>query len=577
MSPIKIMAFNDPRKKNVRPLTAPKIVASNTAQIPKGRVAADAGAEILKGLLSPVYTMIARPFQAGAELAGVSDEKVNKFSQKYTGGLIVPTPQNIRDFKKDVGRAIETIALGIPAESIGGKVGSKLIGAKKLTKANILQTKIMSNIVADTLAGSIFGAGYGLEQGENTKGVLKETAKGGVIAGLGGQVLRGIGRGLSKKPVAPQVVEEVVPENIQTKVTPDSIGISEITPTYKPEPKNIIEVNGKKFITPTKEYREYLQAKKVYDYEVGKLKADLEKNPSPSQYEYIQKQLKAKGMQFSATKRKLTGDYTATELDNIVKKEQSNYLGKKVKVKTSLGEVDGIISSNSKFGLFEVKLKNGKIQKFKTEQIKDTRSYKDIINQYTKNRKEYIPEIENISVGNIKTKLPETGTTKTQPTLFTPEQNRNIQKAIEKEEPNFKSDPNWTYGKQTEDPMFQSGTFEKFKSDYSMLKTQNTTDDLIDIVMGKKPNTTTTPNTAIYEMLKREKNLSVEQKIRLVNTLPESKAGQELVATRLRDSSVIFDNDVDLVKAVEKKLKDKSLKQNTRKTLGRFLDDLECK
>lgn len=70
---------------------------------------------MVKGLVSAPLTMLARPVQAVAELSGVSDEDVNKFSNKISGGLIAPTPQNYGDVKKDVGRGIETVALGTGA------------------------------------------------------------------------------------------------------------------------------------------------------------------------------------------------------------------------------------------------------------------------------------------------------------------------------------------------------------------------------------------------------------------------------------------------------------------------------
>lgn len=377
------MTVKDPRKQNIRPITAKKVLASNTPQVPVSRNVVDAGAELLKGILSPLYTMAARPFQAGAELAGVSDEKVNKFSEKFTGGLIAPTPQKKGDLKKEIGRAIETIALGIPAGAGTSKIGGIALKGTKLTPQAVFQAKLLSNVIADSVAGSIFGAGYGLEQGEDLKGIAKETAKGGVVAGVGGQVLRGIGRTFSKKPVAPQIANEVIPENIQTK----------------------------------------------------------------------------------------------------------------------------------------------------------------------------LPEV------------PQKTTRVTKQLELTPQETRTIQKKLVEEEPKFSS----------VDPEFQSGTFEKFKADYEGLKTQNSVDDMIDIVMDKKPNPTSTPKTAIYELLKKEKTLTIEQKMRLANRLPESKAGQELVAVKLRDNSYIFNNDVELLQAVETKLKDKALKNTTRKTLGKFLDDLECK
>ena len=93
----------------VKPLQEPSIISkviNKTGEI---------GKDLIKGIVSPVATMVARPIQLGAEALGVSDVNVNKFT---LGGLIAPTPQNKKDVIKDVGRGIETALTG----GIGGTV-----------------------------------------------------------------------------------------------------------------------------------------------------------------------------------------------------------------------------------------------------------------------------------------------------------------------------------------------------------------------------------------------------------------------------------------------------------------------
>ena len=68
---------------------------------------------LAKGIISPVATIAARPFQAVAELAGASSTSVDEFSSKISGGLIAPVPHTVKDLAKDVGRGIETVALGL--------------------------------------------------------------------------------------------------------------------------------------------------------------------------------------------------------------------------------------------------------------------------------------------------------------------------------------------------------------------------------------------------------------------------------------------------------------------------------
>ena len=48
---------------------------------------------ILKSLVSAPLTMLARPFQLGAELLGATPEQVNKFSKEKLGGFVAPVPQ----------------------------------------------------------------------------------------------------------------------------------------------------------------------------------------------------------------------------------------------------------------------------------------------------------------------------------------------------------------------------------------------------------------------------------------------------------------------------------------------------
>lgn len=76
-----------------------------------------------KSIVSAPATILARPFQLGAELLGASSDQVDKFSNKYSGGLVKPVPQNGGDVKKDVGRAAQTVALGMGPVTGGATFG----------------------------------------------------------------------------------------------------------------------------------------------------------------------------------------------------------------------------------------------------------------------------------------------------------------------------------------------------------------------------------------------------------------------------------------------------------------------
>ncbi len=109
--------------------------------------------EMAKSVFGAPATIAARPFQAAAELAGASSEDVNKFTKNIplVGGLVAPVPENFGDVKKDVGRGVQTVALGTGAPIAGGAafgVGSSL------EQGNDLFSK-------DTLANTAIGAGTG--------------------------------------------------------------------------------------------------------------------------------------------------------------------------------------------------------------------------------------------------------------------------------------------------------------------------------------------------------------------------------------------------------------------------------
>jgi hypothetical protein len=151
----------------------------------------------LKGLVSAPATILARPFQAAAELAGASAEDVNKYN---FGGLIAPVPQNAGDVAKDVGRGLETISYGI-----GG--GAAATGVKGVLKGSLIQAT-KDAALQGTKAGAVAGLGSELEQnGANStfNGMLTNTlggaAIGGVTGGLipaGGAIIKNVIPGLAR-------------------------------------------------------------------------------------------------------------------------------------------------------------------------------------------------------------------------------------------------------------------------------------------------------------------------------------------------------------------------------------------
>lgn len=143
---------------------------------------------IVKPVISPAATILARPAQAVAELAGASDTQVNDVSNKLSGGLVAPVPENGADLEKDVGRAGQTVALGLGPEA----------------------------------GGALFGAGNSLEQGN--KLLSPQTAVETVLGMAGGKALDIIGKPIFN--VAGKVVGTITPDLIQNIA---SKGVSAIT------------------------------------------------------------------------------------------------------------------------------------------------------------------------------------------------------------------------------------------------------------------------------------------------------------------------------------------------------------
>lgn len=149
---------------------------------------------LAKGIIEPVATMVARPIQAGAELLGASEEDVNKATKNIAGDWIAPVPHNFGDVTKDVGRAAETVALGMPVGTIG--------------KAATM--------------GAVAGAGAGLE----STGKLEDAAKQGAIGAGLGAAGGAVSNVLKKIPswLAGDAFKDLSPEQVQKVLSEKHIG-----------------------------------------------------------------------------------------------------------------------------------------------------------------------------------------------------------------------------------------------------------------------------------------------------------------------------------------------------------------
>lgn len=182
---------------------------------------------------------------------------------------------------------------------------------------------------------------------------------------------------------------------------------------------NVVSSGGKHYELSGESLDKYKTAKASYDETIAGLKKTVQESRSASSVEYGQKQLKAEGMKFSALKRELTGDLTATEIGNKIKYEQSNYAGKKVEVEINGKKVAATINGKPAYGNIKVKLEDGTVISVKTDKITDPRSYKQIHDQVTARPdvKQYNPHaiVGKQIESEAKKSNSETVTTKTKP------------------------------------------------------------------------------------------------------------------------------------------------------------------
>lgn len=192
------------------------------------------------------------------------------------------------------------------------------------------------------------------------------------------------------KPVSVQPKEEMV----KLSDLPDrAVAISDENKIVRAikVPENLITVNNKTYQVTGESKAVFDEATKEYNDTVKELQKRIAKGGS--QAEQASKQLKAEGMKYSALKRELTGSLTGIEIDNKVKYEQSNYIGKKVTVEIDGKEVEAAINSKPSFGRFKVKLSDGSEVSVLAKDITDKRTVSELrrLAITRKDVKEYTP------------------------------------------------------------------------------------------------------------------------------------------------------------------------------------------
>ncbi len=177
---------------------------------------------VAKDIVSPVATMIARVPQAGAALAGASNEDIDQWTERNLGsiglgGLVAPTPKNFSDLPKDVGRGIETVGMGI-----GGPVK----------------------------AGATLGLGYSMEQGNPI--LSGQTALNVGLGAAGGKAFDLAGKAISplvgnlatRTGLMPAGIAEKAYNTAKSKVVKAYEEQLPLTPTQKIAEANLLKKTG---------------------------------------------------------------------------------------------------------------------------------------------------------------------------------------------------------------------------------------------------------------------------------------------------------------------------------------------
>lgn len=262
-------------------------------------------------IVSAPATMLARPFQAGAELLGASEQQVNQATDRLTGGLVVPVPTNFADVKKDIGRGIQTAALGA-----GGAVSG----------------------------GAAFGLGTSLEQGNNLLSMA--TAIDTALGAAGGKVLELMGKPIFN--AAGKVIGKVTPQYLQdlasqgTKAITDFAAQHSILPDIISKPLNVGVQKVESVLN-----KPFEVAGKVKGAIVNKVKApftaktdeqifatpesQLKKLTSSEQSRYFQNKARQDSTYFKAEQDKITqsADMTAQEKTAAIQNLQQEQIAAK--------------------------------------------------------------------------------------------------------------------------------------------------------------------------------------------------------------------------------------------------------
>ena len=222
-------------------------------------------AEFAKSIFSAPATLLARPVQAIAELAGADADTVDAATKKIPlfGSLVAPVPRNAGDVEKDIGRGAETVALGTGAPIAGGALFGA--GASLEQGNDLLSVKTLANAALGAAGGKVLEwvgkpllDATGKVIGTITPKILKDVAAGGADAITKFAATHDLPLGISNisKPLSESIQKgaQAVDESISTGLSKGGAALrktaSEQFPNLNPS-EHYQKVNARDIAQPT--------------------------------------------------------------------------------------------------------------------------------------------------------------------------------------------------------------------------------------------------------------------------------------------------------------------------------------
>ena len=172
---------------------------------------------ILKGIVEPTATLLARPWQLAKALGGASEEEQ---AVNLPGIGKIETSKSGTDVIKDIGRGAETVALGLG----GGVVKDAFGNVVKQTTKQAVKTGAIEGLKA----GALGGAGLEVEKTGNLESAIPGAIKGGAFGSVAGGaipvVIAGAGKvaGGVKSGFASRAAKDAEVETLLRNGVPDA-------------------------------------------------------------------------------------------------------------------------------------------------------------------------------------------------------------------------------------------------------------------------------------------------------------------------------------------------------------------